>query len=219
MRVEEIKDEVQANDPGMGLVDAIYERRSVRGFLNKEVPQEVLNRIFEIAQKAPSNCNVQPWKVYVASGELKDKLKRKMVENVTSGVEANPDYPYRSTFENEYRKRQVDCAVALLRNFEFFDAPYIAFIGMNPAFGTTVAIDVGMWAQTLMLTMVSFGLHSCPMGTMRNYPELVREAFQIKDDTRILFGISFGYEDVNVAANKTRTTREEISANVEFRSV
>ena len=54
---------------------------------------------------------------------------------------------------------------------------------------------------------------------MRNYPELVREAFQIKDDTRILFGISFGYEDVNVAANKTRTTREEISANVEFRSV
>ena len=91
MRVEKIKDEVQANDPGMGLVDAIYERRSVRGFLNKEVPQEVLNRIFEIAQKAPSNCNVQPWKVYVASGELKDKLKRKMVENVTSGVEANPD--------------------------------------------------------------------------------------------------------------------------------
>ena len=237
MRVEEIKDEVQANDPGMGLVDAIYERRSVRGFLNKEVPQEVLNRIFEIAQKAPSNCNVQPWKVYVASGGLKDKLKRKMVENVTSGVEPNPDYPYRSTFENEYRKRQVDCAVALyssmdigrddkegrmrasLRNFEFFDAPYIAFIGMDPTFGTTVAIDVGMWAQTLMLTMVSFGLHSCPMGTMRNYPELVREAFQIKDDTRILFGISFGYEDVAVAANKTRTTREEISANVEFRSV
>ena len=237
MRVEEVKDEVQVTDPGMGLVDAIYERRSVRGFLNKEVPQEVLNRIFEIAQKAPSNCNVQPWKVYVASGELKYKLKRKMVENVTSGVEANPDYPYGSTFENEYRKRQVDCAVALyssmdigrddkegrmrasLRNFEFFDAPYIAFIGMNPAFGTTVAIDVGMWAQTLMLTMVSFGLHSCPMGTMRNYPDLVREMFQVKDDTRILFGISFGYEDVSVAANKTRTSREEVAANVEFSSV
>ena len=111
MRVEEVKDEVQVTEPGMGLVDAIYERRSVRGFLNKEVPQEVLNRIFEIAQKAPSNCNVQPWKVYVASGELKDKLKKKMVENVTSGVEANPDYPYRSTFENEYRKRQVDLSL------------------------------------------------------------------------------------------------------------
>ena len=236
MQVEKVKSEAEANDPSMSLVDAVYKRRSVRGFLEKEIPQDVLNRIFEIAQKAPSNCNVQPWKVYVASGELKDKLKQKMVENVTSGVDANPDYPYRSTFENEYRKRQIDCAVALyssmdigrddkegrmrasLRNFEFFDAPYIAFIGMNPAFGTTVAIDVGMWAQTLMLTMVSFGLHSCPMGTMRNYPDLVREAFQVKDDTRILFGISFGYEDVKVAANNTRTSREEIAANIEFRS-
>ena len=237
MQVEKVKSEAEANDPSMSLVEAVYERRSVRGFLDKEIPQDVLNRIFEIAQKAPSNCNVQPWKVYVASGELKDKLKQKMVENVTSGVDANPDYPYRSTFENEYRKRQIDCAVALyssmdigrddkegrmrasLRNFEFFDAPYIAFIGMNPAFGTTVAIDVGMWAQTLMLTMVSFGLHSCPMGTMRNYPDLVREAFQVKDDTRILFGISFGYEDVKVAANNTRTSREEIAANIEFRSI
>lgn len=237
MQVEKVKSEAETNEPSMSLVDAVYERRSVRGFLDKEIPQDVLNRIFEIAQRAPSNCNVQPWKVYVASGELKDKLKQKMVENVTSGVDANPDYPYRSTFENEYRKRQIDCAVALyssmdigredkegrmrasLRNFEFFDAPYIAFIGMNPAFGTTVAIDVGMWAQTLMLTMVSFGLHSCPMGTMRNYPDLVREAFQVKDDTRILFGISFGYEDVKVAANNTRTSREEIAANIEFRSI
>ena len=236
MQVEKVKSKAEANDSDMSLVEAVHERRSVRGFLDKEIPQDMLNRIFEIAQKAPSNCNVQPWKVYVASGELKDKLKRKMVENVTSGVDANPDYPYRRTFENEYRKRQVDCAVALyssmdigrddkegrmrasLRNFEFFDAPYIAFIGMNPAFGTTVAIDVGMWAQTLMLTLVSFGLHSCPMGTMRNYPDLVREAFQIKDETRILFGMSFGYEDVEVAANKTRTTREEITANIEFRS-
>ena len=223
-------------DPEMSLVDAVASRRSVRGFLDQEVPQNVLNRIFEVAQNAPSNCNVQPWKVYVASGELKKRLKKQMVENVTSGVEANPDYFYNSTFENEYRKRQVDCAVALystmeigrddregrmrasLRNFEFFDAPYIAFIGMDPAFGTTVAVDVGMWAQTLMLTMVSFGLHSCPMATMRNYPDLVRESFDIHDDTKILFGISFGYEDNSIPANKTRTTREDISANVTFRS-
>ncbi|MDG2421179.1 MAG: nitroreductase [Gammaproteobacteria bacterium] len=234
--VEIGKSDVSVANPETSLVDAIYARRSVRGFLDKEVPQDVLNRIFEIAQKTPSNCNVQPWKVYVASGELKDELKRKMVENVTSGVEANPDYPYRSTFENEYRKRQVECAVALyssmeigrddkegrmrasLRNFEFFDAPYVAFIGMDPAFGTTVAVDVGMWAQTLMLTMVSFGLHSCPMGTMRNYPDLVREAFNIEGGTKILFGISFGYEDESMPANKTRTIREDISANIEFRS-
>ncbi len=225
-----------ANDPTMSLIDAVYSRRSVRGFLNKEVPQATLDRIFEIAQKSPSNCNVQPWKVYVASGALKDRLRKEMVERTAGGVTPNPDYEYRGDFQNEYRKRQVDCAVALynemgigrddkpgrlravLRNFEFFDAPYIAFIGMNPNFGTTVAIDVGMFAQTLMLTLVAFGLHSCPMGTMRNYPDLVREAFDIHDGTKILFGISFGFEDPGVPANRTRTTRDPISANVIFKS-
>lgn len=223
-------------DSEMSLIDSIYARHSVRGYLDKEVPQEILNRIFEIAQQTPSNCNVQPWKVYIASGKLKDRLKKEMVERTAAGVAPNPDYPYRGDFENEYRKRQVDCAVALytkmgigrgdkegrmraiVRNFEFFDAPYIAFLGMDPSFGTTVAIDVGMFAQTLMLTMVAFGLHSCPMGTMRNYPDMVREAFDIEDGTKILFGISFGYEDLSVAANETRTSRDDISANVEFRS-
>ena len=225
-----------ATDPELNLIDAIYARRSVRGYLNREVPPEVLDRIFEIAQQSPSNCNVQPWKVYVATGALKDRLRDQMVANTASGVPPNPDYEYRGDFIDEYRKRQVECAVALysnmgiergdkdgrmravLRNFEFFDAPYIAFIGMDQKFGTTVAIDVGMWAQTLMLTMVAFGLHSCPMGTMRNYPDMVREAFGIEDGTKILFGISFGYEDPAVAANSTRTTRDPISANVVVRS-
>ena len=223
-------------DPAMSLIDAIYARHSVRGYLDQAVPRDVLERIFEIAQQTPSNCNVQPWKVYVASGQLKDRLKQQMLENTSNGVAPNPDYSFRSDFENEYRTRQVECAMALyskmgiergdkegrmravLRNFEFFDAPHIAFVGMDPAFGATVAVDVGMWAQTLMLTMVAFGLHSCPMGTMRNYPDLVREAFAIEDGTRILFGISFGYEDKAVAANETRTSREPITANVVFRS-
>lgn len=224
------------SDPDMSLIDAICERRSVRGFLDKEVPQETLNRIFEIAQRSPSNCNVQPWKVYVASGALKDSLRSKMVEMTASGVTPNPDYGYRGDFQDEYRRRQVDCAVelynnmgiergdkegrmrAVLRNFEFFDAPYIAFLGMNPKFGTTVALDVGMFAQSLMLTLVAYGLHSCPMGTMRNYPDLVREAFDIQDETKILFGISFGYEDTSVPANRTRIKRDAISENIVFRS-
>ena len=225
-----------ATDPELNLIDAIYARRSVRGYLDREVPRKVLDRIFEIAQQSPSNCNVQPWKVYVATGALKDRLRDQMVANTASRVPPNPDYEYRGDFVDEYRKRQVECAVALysnmgiergdkdgriravLRNFEFFDAPYIAFIGMDQKFGTTVAIDVGMWAQTLMLTMVAFGLHSCPMGTMRNYPDMVREAFGIEDGTKILFGISFGYEDQAVAANATRTTRDPSSANVVIKS-
>ena len=236
MKNEKQVDHPAVIDPDMGLIDSIYARHSVRGYLEKEVPQDVMNRIFEIAQQSPSNCNVQPWKVFVASGALKDRLRRQMVEATSGGVTPNPDYPYRGDFSDEYRTRQVECAVALyskmgigrgdkegrmravLRNFEFFDAPHIAFLGMHADFGPTVAIDVGMFAQSLMLSMVAFGLHSCPMGTMRNYPDMVREAFEIADGTKILFGISFGYEDTSVDANATQTTRDDISANVVFRS-
>lgn len=222
---------------GMTLHDAIHQRRSVRGYLPDAVPDEVLTRIFELAQLAPSNCNVQPWKVFVASGELRDQLSAEMQRRVIAREPANPDYEYRGDFDGEYRKRQVECAVALysqmgierhdregreravLRNFEFFDAPYMAFIGMDRAFGTTVAIDVGMYAQNLMLAMVAHGVHSCPMGTMRNYPDLVRDAFGLGDETRILFGLAFGYEDTSVPANRTRTTRDPVSSSVVFSSV
>ncbi|HBN14523.1 MAG: oxidoreductase [Gammaproteobacteria bacterium] len=220
----------------MSLADAIRSRRSVRGYLPDLVPDDELQQIFELAQWAPSNCNVQPWKVYVASGALRDRLSAEMQRRVREGVAPDPDYEYRGDFEGEYRTRQVECAVALysemgiarndregrqravMRNFEFFDAPYMAFIGMDKAFGTTVAIDVGMYAQNLMLALVAHGLHSCPMGTMRNYPDLVREAFDLSEDDRILFGLAFGYEDTQVAANRTRTTRDPVASSVIMRS-
>ena len=170
----------------ISLEHAIRQRRSVRGYLPDRVPEAVLQNIFELAQLAPSNCNVQPWKVYVASGALRDRLSTEMQRRIREGVTPNPDYDYRGDFLGEYRTRQVECAVALynemgierhdkpgreraiLRNFEFFDAPYMAFIGMDKAFGTTVAIDVGMYAQNLMLLLVAHGLHSCPIcGTIR----------------------------------------------------
>jgi hypothetical protein len=220
----------------ISLEQCIRQRRSVRGYLPDLVPDDMLQNIFELAQLAPSNCNVQPWKVYVASGAVRNSLSTEMQRRIREGVAPTPDYDYRGDFAGEYRTRQVECAVALysemgierndkpgreraiMRNFEFFDAPYMAFIGMDKAFGTTVAIDVGMYAQNLMLLLVAHGLHSCPMGTMRNYPELVRDAFNLGDENRILFGLAFGYQDSAVAANRTRTTRDPVNTSVMFRS-
>lgn len=219
----------------MSLADAITQRRSVRGYLDKEVPQETLDSIFTLAQRAPSNCNIQPWKVYVASGALKDGIRDQMVEKVMQGVPFNSDYDYPDTFDGEYRKRQVDCAVELygnmgiergdkegrvraqLRNFQMFDAPHVVFIGMDKVFGASVAIDVGMYMQTLMLSMTAHGVGCCPQGTMRYYPDIVREAFDIGDDINILLGISFGFEDTSVPANKTWIDREPIQQLVAFR--
>lgn len=218
----------------MGLEEAIRTRRSVRGYLDKPVPRDVLEKVFELARWAPSNCNIQPWKVYVASGETRDRLRARITESVMNSEPFQPDYDYPGKFEGEYRTRQVACAVAMytkmdigrddaagrarasLRNFEFFDAPHVAFLGMDKAFGTTVALDVGMYGQSLMLAMTAHGISSCAQGSMRYHPNIVREEFGLGEEIRILFGISFGYEDPSVPANETRVGREEISENVVF---
>lgn len=219
------------------LADAMRERRSVRGYLDKPVPEAVLEQVFNLAQLAPSNCNIQPWKVFVASGEVRDELRRRMVEKISSGIPIEPDYePNAGKFEGIYRQRQVDCAVELynnmgierddkpgrqraaLRNFELFDAPHVVFIGMERAFGTTVAMDVGMYIQSLMLAMTAHGIACCPQGAMRYFPNDVREIFGEPDSTVIMVGISFGYEDPAVAANRTRVGRAPLNDSVAFKS-
>ena len=216
------------------LDETIRERRSVRGFLPRPVARAVLEEVFGLAQHAPSNCNVQPWRVYVASGSALERLRGALVEAVTTG-----DSPVMVTpideFRGGYRERQVACAVELyskmgiarddrvgrlkasLRNFQFFDAPHVAYICMAKSFGIGVALDVGMYVQTLMLAMQSRGVGSCAQAALRSYPELVSEHLGIPDDEQILCGLSFGYEDASVPANQTRQPRDPISSNVVFR--
>ncbi|WP_343804191.1 nitroreductase family protein [Marinobacterium maritimum] len=222
------------NTASLSLIDAVTSRRSIRGFLPDPIPRETLIKIFEIAQQAPSNCNTQPWKSFVASGATKDRLRTKFLARLSQNTPDTPDFAYVSRFQGEYRQRQVACAMALYnemgiarddkegrlramqRNYEFFDAPHIVFIGMDRHFGPSIAMDIGIYAQTLMLTMHAHGVSSCAMGSMRSYPDLVRDAFDIDDDTGILLGISFGYEDPDVAANRTRTSREPVANAVNF---
>jgi len=54
------------------------------------------NRIFSSAQMSPSNCNVQPWQIYVVSGAKKDVLKDKLVGAMMSWNPPNPDFTWDS---------------------------------------------------------------------------------------------------------------------------
>ena len=222
------------NADSMSLADALKQRRSVRGFLDKPVPQEVLESVFSLAQHAPSNCNIQPWQVWVASGQVRNALRERMVDKVSRGVPFAPDYESLPRFDGVYRQRQVDCAMewygsmgiaredregrqrAELRNFQLFDAPHVVFIGMEKQFGVTVALDVGMYIQSLLLTMTAHGLGACAQGSMRYYPDDVRELLEIPESTAIVLGISFGYEDPEIAANRTRVGRVALGESVRF---
>ena len=216
------------------LDQSIRERRSVRGFLPKPVPRDVLEQVLGLAQHAPSNCNVQPWRVYIASGDALEELRTALIQAVTSNASPVMVTPI-DEFVGGYRDRQVACAVELyskmgierddrlgrlkasLRNFEFFDAPHVAYICMAKSFGIGVALDVGMYVQTLMLAMQSRGISSCAQAALRSFPELVGEQLGIPDDEQILCGLSFGYEDPSVPANQTRQPRDPIASNVFFR--
>lgn len=212
----------------------IRERRSVRGFLPKPVPREVLEEVLSLAQHAPSNCNVQPWRVYIASGKKTQELRSALVGAAMSGESQSMLTPV-DDFFGSYRDKQVACAVelygkmgvergdrmgrlkAMVRNFEFFDAPQVAYVCMAKSFGIGVALDVGMYVQTLMLAMESRGISSCAQAALRAFPELAAEQLGIPEDEQILCGLSFGYEDPDVPANQTRQPRDPISSNVFFR--
>lgn len=218
----------------MKLEEAVRTRRSVRGYHeDRPVDREVIVRTLELAQWAPSNCNVQPWRVWVLSGPARDRLRDALCGEMDKGNLGDPTDPI-DDFPGDYRRLQVECGAELYgcmgvergdmmgrfqahrRNFEFFDAPHVAIVGMAEHFGIGVAMDVGIWLQTWMLALTAEGVQCCPQAALRQYPELVREKVGIPGDIRVLCGLSFGYEDEGVDANAVRQRREALEQNVVF---
>ncbi|HSV46140.1 MAG TPA: nitroreductase [Ramlibacter sp.] len=218
----------------MRLDDVIRQRRSVRAFLPREAPQEVLSEVFELAQWTPSNCNVQPWLPHVVSGQTLAALREEMLAAGRADEPIAPDWPADAKYQGVYRERQFDAAARLygamgverrdivgrreayLRNLEFFGAPHAVLVFMQQPFDTREATDIGMYAQTLMLALTSRGIASCAQGALGLYPSIARRVLGLPDDHRLLFGISFGYEDPQAPANAARTGREPLASAVQF---
>ena len=176
---------------------------------------------------------MQPWRLFIASGAARDRLRRALCQAVADGQMPDAEDAL-DLFEGAYRKLQVDCAVtmyremgiarddyegrmrATLRNFELFDAPHVAIVCMHRKFGVRVALDVGGYVQTLLLALWSRGVASCAQASLSGYPTIIRRELSIPDELRILCGISFGYEDPAVPANRTRQARDPVAANVTF---
>lgn len=220
----------------MSVSDALEKRFSVRAFRSTPVPQALLEEIFTMARQAPSNCNVQPCRVYVVSGANKEQLKDELVSAVSSGKPGNPDFEWGVKFEGVHRERQFGSAnalygalgiertdkqrrqIAMLRNWSFFDAPHVAFFTMAKYLKLTGAVDLGIYAQTLALLMIERGISSCMQGALGRFPDPARKMFHLPDDVGILFGMSFGYADDDAPANKTRTDRVSLDTMVRFLS-
>ncbi|GGP75541.1 nitroreductase [Shewanella ulleungensis] len=218
----------------MSIESILKNRYSVRAFQDKPVPENVLKQIFSSAQLSPSNCNVQPWQSCVVSGVTKDKLKAKFIETLMSGASPNPDFNWLPQYQGVHRDRQFGSAnalyssvgiaredkkarqMAMVRNWQFFDAPHAVFFTMDKYLDIMGAVDLGIYAQTLSLVMAEHGVSNCMQGALGQFPDPVREILGLPEERGILFGMSFGYADDTALVNNTRTEREALDTAVAF---
>ena len=219
----------------MNLKEAILKRRSVRAYKDTPVEPELMRQIFSEAQASPSNCNTQPWHVVVVSGEVRDAVEQKMMSDLMSGQQpANVFKPGDKDLKNEYRKRQVDCAISLYdamgvkfeerdkrqqlmaRNWQFFGAPHGAFISMRKDMAEVNAVDVGIYLQTLMLLMTEYGIGCCPQGALAAFPDAAYEIAGVPEDHGILCGLSFGYPQEEAPINNYDVGRADVDSSVVF---
>ncbi len=210
----------------MTLTELLESRTSTRAYMAKEVPSETIREIFTTAQMSASNCNTQPWHVAIVSGDKRERLAKELVALVSSGAQPNPVFqPGDYGLADEYKQRQIDCAMALydavgidradkvarmqlmLKNFEFFGAPHVAIFSMPQAMKEVNAVDVGIYLQSVMLLMIERGLACCPQGALAFYPDPIVDLVPIPSGNGILFGLSFGYRDEAAEINDTRTQR------------
>ena len=228
-----MKDEADARESARIFDQIARSRRSIRGFLPEPVDSATLEQIFATAAFAPSNCNTQPWQSHVVSGAVRDRLSGIFMETIGQGKHSL-DYPYDAKYDGEYRKRQLDVGILLyqalgvtrddkagkhrtfLRNLEFFDAPHVVFIFMPDWCAIREACDVGMYAQNLMLAMRAQGIASCPQTILGYDADSVRRELDIDSTMKLLFGISFGFEDPDLPENQIVPERAELSQLVHF---
>ena len=212
----------------MDVVEAIRSRKSIRGFKPDAVPKEVFREILDIARRAPSSVNTQPWHVTVVTGEALDNIRQGNIEMMTAGAEPNPDLPALA-YEGVYKRRQVNLAKQLFglmgitkedqqkyakwveKGFRFFDAPAVIILSMDRSVDEFQShFSIGTIAQTICLAALNYGLGTCIQNQGTMFPDVSRRFTPIPESNEIAINIAVGYPDWDFPANKLVTEREPL---------
>lgn len=215
------------------LSSVLARRSSARGFLSEPVPRGELHRLFAAAQHAPSWCNVQPWRAVVTEPPRTAQVTAALVAAATSRLPA-PDVAFPTSYPEPYADHRRACGGALyeamgigrrdgegrkaawLRNYQAFGAPHLAIVSCERELGPYAYLDVGVWLGYLLAAAESLGLATCPMASVAGYPEVLRAELPIAASEVVLFGLAIGWRDDAVAANRCRTSRAPVEANLQF---
>lgn len=211
------------------LDQTIKNRHSTRKFLSQPVPRALLDEALALAQRAPSNSNIQPWRVVFAEGVRRERLSEALLNQAKQQQLPNiPPLPeafqhYRQEVGGQIygamgiaREDKANRRLAVLRNYEFFGAPVVGIICMHQDLGIADALSVGMYLQTLVLSLTARGLGTCAQVSLAGYPEIIRSELNIPSEFSIICGLAIGYTDPDFPVNHLRTSREAVDKNVTF---
>ncbi len=211
----------------------VQTRRSVRGFARKPVARAVIEEIIEVAKRAPSSMNTQPWHIHVLTGDPLEEVRRRNMEEMTAGAKPKRDIISHGEYQGVHRGRQVDVAKQLfaamgiarddkpmrqdwvLRGFRQFDAPVSLVLTYDRILdpGAVCHFDLGAVCYGLVLAAWDRGLGSVINGQGIARSDIVREVAAIPEDEVIMTCVAMGYPDESFPANSVRSER---AANADF---
>ena len=222
-----------------GIVDGVIRnRRSIRAFLPTPVPRDTIQEIFDVAARAPSGTNTQPWKVTVVTGAEKEALSRELIATALdpeADAEHSQEYAYYpEKWVPPYieRRRKVGydlygllgiakcdkerMAAQFARNYGFFGAPVGLFFTIDRIMGQGSWLDYGMFLQNVMLAAGARGLGTCPQAAFCKYHRIVSRHLHIPEGEMVVCGMALGYEDHSRIENSLRTERDSAATFTRF---
>lgn len=206
----------------MTVTQAVEQRKSVRAFKNKPVPRNLVEEILTLAARAPSNSNIQPWKVHALTGDIKSQLSQAVFERAAKSPGGDPAdvHIFPPGLGEPWRQRRSDCGERMYsalgieredkkarfaqgaKNLTFFDAPVGLIITLDRSLGDLQFLDCGIFAAHIALLAQERDLATCMQAAWSMWSVTIRETLSLSEDEMVLMGISLGYPDTdNVASN------------------
>jgi nitroreductase len=217
---------------------AITSRRSVRAFLPTAVPRRVIEGILQVASRAPSGTNTQPWQVHVLTGAAKLALSKDIIaayDDPAARAMHTEEYAYyptqwKSPFIDRRRKVGWDLYSLLgigktdkermhaqhARNYAFFDAPVGLMFTIDRDMQQGSWLDYGMFLQSVMVAARARGLDTCPQAAFMQFHRIIAKHLALPESQMLVCGMSLGYADPDAVANTLRTEREPLDGFVRF---
>jgi nitroreductase len=219
------------------VTEAIRSRRSCRAFAPLPIERELIAEILDIAARAPSGGNLQPWHVDVVAGTALDELKARARAAIGHGLQPTEFNVYPPQISEPDARRRRACGEALyesigiaradkparwtqfLHNYELFGARVGLFFSLDRVFDRPQWAHLGMFMQNIMLLAEERGLATCPQEAWAALHETVSEFLELPQDRIFYCGIAIGHADQSHPINQFRTEREPVETFARFRGL